>query len=326
MSLSIALQMDPIVDVNPHADSTYFLAQEAQKRGHTLFHYHPDSLGWRSDIGGRVTHVHGENVTIHHDSKPFVTFGDRQTRTLDAFDVVLMRQDPPFDMHYITATHLLEQVGPQTLVLNNPFWVRNSPEKLLIMDFPDLIPPTLITRDKTDLLAFRKQYKDIIVKPLYGNGGAGVFRITEHDSNLSSLYEMFTQTWREPFMVQQFLPDVAKGDKRIILVDGTPIGVINRVPEKGETRSNMHVGGRPEACELTIRDKEICTAIGPVLRERGLQFVGIDVIGQYLTEINVTSPTGLQELSRFDGINAAAIVWDSIEARVAKNKKMNGHG
>jgi len=306
--------MDPIQGVDPKADSTYCLAVEAQNRGHTLFHYHPDSLSWTSD---KKTWVRGESVTLHTDQMPFVTMGADEARPLNDFDVVLMRQDPPFDMHYISATHLLEQASAETLVLNSPSWVRNSPEKLLIMDFPELIPPTLITRDKAAVLAFRQEHSDIIVKPLYGNGGAGVFRIKPDDSNLSSLFEMFIQTWREPFMVQRFLPDVAKGDKRIILVDGEPIGAINRVPNKGETRSNMHVGGRPEACVLTQRDLEICETIGPILKERDLIFVGIDVIGDYLTEINVTSPTGLQELSRFNAINAAATVWDAIEARKA---------
>jgi glutathione synthase len=312
MSLRVALQMDAIESVNPLADSTYALGLEAQNRGYSLFHYHPDNLSWSQD--GTV--VKGESIRILHNQKPFVHLEKQETRNLSDFDVVLMRQDPPFNMHYTTVTHLLEKVSEKTLVLNNPFWVRNSPEKLLIMDFPQLIPPTLITRNKDAVLEFRTTHKDIIIKPLYGNGGAGVFLLREGDSNLSALFEMFTQTWPEAFMVQQFLPDVVKGDKRIILVDGEPIGAINRVPNQGETRSNMHVGGRPEPCDLTQRDLEICKTIGATLKERGLLFVGIDVIGDYLTEINVTSPTGLQELSRFNGINAAGMVWDAIVARV----------
>jgi glutathione synthase len=234
---------------------------------------------------------------------------------LAEFDVVWLRQDPPFDMFYITTTHLLQRLSPGTLVVNDPFWVRNSPEKLLVLDFPDLTPPTAIARDLETLRAFRAKHQDIIVKPLYGNGGAGVFRITPEDRNLASLHELFTGFSREPLIVQKFLPAVSKGDKRVILVDGEAVGAINRVPAEGETRSNMHVGGRPEKIGLSERDREICARIGPVLREKGQIFVGIDVIGDWLTEINVTSPTGIQELERFDGVNIAAKIWEAIEAR-----------
>jgi glutathione synthase len=229
--------------------------------------------------------------------------------------VVWLRQDPPFDMGYITTTHLLDRLKGQTLVVNDPFWVRNSPEKLLVLDFPDLTPPTTIARDLSVLREFKDRHGDIILKPLYGNGGAGVFRLRRDDGNLASLHELFAQMSREPLIAQKFVPDVAKGDKRVILVDGEPVGAINRVPAKGETRSNMHVGGRPEPAQVTERDREICSAIGPLLRERGQVFVGIDVIGPYLTEINVTSPTGIQELERFDGIDVAGRIWDAVEAK-----------
>ena len=235
-------------------------------------------------------------------------------------DVVWLRQDPPFDMGYITTTHLLDMIHPKTLVVNDPFWVRNCPEKLLVLQFPDLTPPTAVSRDLATIRAFKAKHGDIILKPLYGNGGAGVFRLDPNDRNLSSLFELFTSMSREPLIVQKFLPDVAKGDKRIILVDGEPVGAINRVPQPGETRSNMHVGGRPEKIGLTPRDLEICAAIGPTLREKGQVFVGIDVIGDWLTEINVTSPTGIQELERFDGTNTAARIWEVIEAKIAARR------
>ena len=232
------------------------------------------------------------------------------------FDVVWLRQDPPFDMHYITSTHLLDRLKGQTLVVNDPFWVRNYPEKLLVLNFPQLTPPTAIARDLDTIRAFKARHGDIILKPLYGNGGAGVFRLDENDRNLSSLHELFTGFSREPLIVQRYLPAVRKGDKRVILVDGEAVGAINRVPAEGETRSNMHVGGRPEKIGLTERDLEICATIGPLLREKGQIFVGIDVIGDYLTEINVTSPTGIQELERFDGVNIAERIWQAVEARV----------
>jgi glutathione synthase len=245
-----------------------------------------------------------------------VTLGEEEALDLASVDVVWLRQDPPFDMAYITTTHLLELIHPRTLVVNDPFWVRNSPEKLLVLRFPDLTPPTMIARDLATIRDFKARHGDVILKPLYGNGGAGVFRLDPNDRNLAALHELFTGFSREPLIVQKFLPAVARGDKRVILVDGEPVGAINRVPQAGETRSNMHVGGRPEPVGLTARDREICAVIGPVLREKGQVFVGIDVIGDWLTEINVTSPTGIQELERFDGVNAAALIWEAVERRV----------
>ncbi len=311
MALKVALQMDPIGAVNIDADSTYRIALEAQARGHSLFFYTPDRLAFQE---GRVT-ARGWPVELRREKGNHVSYGAETEVDLGEFDVVWLRQDPPFDMGYITTTHLLEMIHPRTLVVNDPFWVRNSPEKLLVLQFPQLIPPTAIARDLPTIRAFKAKHGDIILKPLYGNGGAGVFRLDPNDRNLSSLHELFTSMSREPLIVQKFLPDVAKGDKRVILVDGEPVGAINRVPQEGETRSNMHVGGRPEKIGLTPRDLEICATIGPILREKGQIFVGIDVIGEYLTEINVTSPTGIQELERFDGTNAAARIWEVIEAK-----------
>ena len=311
--MKIAFQMDPIGPVDIDADSTFRLAEEAQARGHELFYYTPDMLAYQE---GRIT-ARGWPLTLRRVAGDHFSLGAETEVDLADFDVVWLRQDPPFDMFYITTTHLLDRLAPGTLVVNDPFWVRNFPEKLLILDFPDLMPPTAIARDLATIRAFRDRHGDIILKPLYGNGGAGVFLLKGGDSNLSSLHEMFTGFSREPLIVQKFLPDVSKGDKRVILVDGEPVGAINRVPAEGETRSNMHVGGRPEKVELTDRDREICATIGPRLREKGQVFVGIDVIGRYLTEINVTSPTGIQELERFDGVNIAGKIWDAIEARRA---------
>ncbi len=313
MALNVAFQMDPIGSVNINADSTFRIAIEAQLRGHELFFYTPDRLAF---VEGRVV-ARGFPMTLRRELGNHVSYGPEAEVDLASYDVVWLRQDPPFDMGYITTTHLLDMVHPKTLVVNDPFWVRNCPEKLLVLQFPDLIPPTAIARDLATLRAFKARHGDIILKPLYGNGGAGVFRLDPNDRNLSSLFELFTSMSREPLIVQKFLPDVSKGDKRIILVDGEPVGAINRVPQPGETRSNMHVGGRPEMIGLTPRDLEICAAIGPTLREKGQVFVGIDVIGDYLTEINVTSPTGIQELERFDGTNTAARIWEVIEAKVA---------
>ncbi|SLN53192.1 Glutathione synthetase [Aquimixticola soesokkakensis] len=311
MSLKIAIQMDPIGPINIDADSTFRIMEEAQARSHSLFYYTPDKLAFDE---GRVT-ARGWPVTVQRVKGDHYTAGAETVVDLSDFDVVWLRQDPPFDMGYITTTHILEHLMPETLVVNDPFWVRNSPEKLLVLRFPDLIPPTTIARDLATIRAFKEKHGDIILKPLYGNGGAGVFRLDPNDRNLASLHELFTGYSREPLIVQKFLPAVAAGDKRVILVDGVPVGAINRVPQKGETRSNMHVGGRPEKVDLTARDLEICAAIGPVLREKGQIFVGIDVIGDYLTEINVTSPTGLQELERFDGTNVTAKIWEAIEAK-----------
>ena len=311
MHLKVALQMDPIGAVNIAGDSTFRIALEAQLRGHSLFYYTPDKLAF---VEGRVT-ARGYPVEVRRELGNHVSYGAETEVDLADFDVVWLRQDPPFDMSYITTTHLLDMIHPKTLVVNDPFWVRNCPEKLLVLQFPTLTPPTAVARDLTTIRAFKARHGDIILKPLYGNGGAGVFRLDPNDRNLSSLFELFTSFSREPLIVQKYLPDVAKGDKRIILVDGGPIGAINRVPQPGETRSNMHVGGRPEKIGLTPRDLEICAAIGPVLKEKGQIFVGIDVIGDWLTEINVTSPTGLLELERFDGTNGAALIWQAIEAK-----------
>jgi glutathione synthase len=261
--------------------------------------------------------AHANAVTVARDKGAHWKFGPDETLDLATMDVVLLRQDPPFDMAYITNTHLLEHIHPKTLVVNDPASVRNAPEKLFVLHFPELMPETLVTADRRQILAFRDKHQDIIVKPLFGNGGAGVFHIKPGDSNLNSLIEMFTERSREPLMVQKYVPAVRQGDKRIILVDGVPMGAINRVPAAGESRSNMHVGGRPEKTTLTEREKHICATIGPALRERGLLFVGIDVIGDYLTEINVTSPTGLQEIARFDGVQLEKAIWDAIEAKRA---------
>jgi glutathione synthase len=311
MGLQVAFQMDPITGVSIDADSTFRLALEAQERGHRLFHYTPDRLSYQE---GRVM-ARGSFMEVRRVRGDHVTLGPEEEVDLSTMDVVWLRQDPPFDMGYITTTHLLEMIHPRTLVVNDPAAVRNAPEKLLVLRFPDLTPPTAIARDLATLRAFRDRHGDIILKPLYGNGGAGVFKLAMDDGNLASLFELFTSMSREPIIVQKYLPDVRRGDKRVILVDGEPVGAINRVPAAGETRSNMHVGGRPEPAPLTDRDRAICARIGPVLREQGLIFVGIDVIGDWLTEINVTSPTGIQELERFDGTNAARLIWEAVERR-----------
>lgn len=311
MPLKVALQMDPIASVNIAADSTFRIALEAQARGHSLFYYTPDRLAF---VEGRVM-ARGWPIEVRQEVGNHVSFGEETEVDLADFDVVWLRQDPPFDMGYITSTHLLDMIHPGTLVVNDPFWVRNYPEKLLVLRFPDLTPPTTIARDLATIRAFKARHGDIILKPLYGNGGAGVFRLDGGDRNLASLHEMFTGMNREPLIVQKFLPAVSNGDKRVILVDGEAVGAINRVPADGETRSNMHAGGRPEKVGLTARDLEICARIGPLLKEKGQIFVGIDVIGDYLTEINVTSPTGIQELERFDGTNTAQKIWQVIEAK-----------
>ncbi len=313
MSLKVAFQMDPIQTVDIEADSTFRLAEEAQARGHSLFYYSPDKLYF---LDGRVM-ARGWPMEIRREKGSHVTLGPQQDIDLATLDVVWLRQDPPFDMGYITTTHLLDMIRDRALIVNDSFWVRNYPEKLLVLQFPDLTPPTLIARDLDVIRAFKEDHGDIILKPLYGNGGAGVFRLGPQDRNLTSLHELFSGINREPLIAQKFLPAVAKGDKRIILVNGDPVGAINRVPAKGETRSNMHVGGRAEKTELNARDLEICAAIGPLLRDKGQIFVGIDVIGDYLTEINLTSPTGIQELERYDGINIAEKIWHVIEAKRA---------
>jgi len=311
MGLAVAIQMDPIHTVNIDADSTFALALEGQQRGHLLYHYLPSGLTLK---GGRI-YAKARRLTVRREHGRHADLGDVEEIDLAGVDVVLMRQDPPFDMAYITATHLLEHIHPATLVVNDPVSVRNAPEKLFVTRFPELMPPTLITSDMDEIRAFRAQHGSIIVKPLFGNGGAGVFHLKPDDENLGALLEMFTQRSREPVMVQRYVPEVRQGDKRIILVDGKAVGAVNRVPSAGEARSNLHVGGRAEASKLSKRDREICEAIGPTLKQQGLLFVGIDVIGPYLTEINVTSPTGIQEASRFDGSNLAGDIWDAIEAR-----------
>lgn len=313
MALTVAIQMDPVDTIDIDADSTFALAMEAQARGHTLLYYGPRDLIFHD---GQVT-AQVRTLSVRAIRGDHFTLGEPLIYKLSHADVVLMRQDPPFDMAYITATHILERIHPKTLVVNDPFHVRNAPEKLFVMQFSGLMPPTLVTSDREAIRRFRAEHGDIIVKPLYGNGGAGVFRVRPDDENLTALLEMFTQFFREPVVVQRYVPEVRQGDKRIILVDGVPAGAVNRVPAEGEARSNLHVGGKAEAADLTPRDREICAAIGPELKARGIVFAGIDVIGNSLTEINVTSPTGIQELKRLGGIDAAALIWDAIEVRLA---------
>jgi glutathione synthase len=311
-SLKVAVQMDPIQSVNINADSTFALMLEAERRGHQLWHYEVRHMAQR----GTVISARANPVSVRRELGNHFTFGPTATVDLSTMDVVLMRQDPPFDMAYITATHMLEHIHPKTLVVNDPAAVRNAPEKLLVTHFPDLMPPTLITWDRVAISAFREEFRDIIIKPLFGNGGIGVFRVREDDENFGSILDSHFVRTTEPLMIQRYEPAVRQGDKRIILVDGEPMGAVNRVPAAGDARSNMHVGGRPEKTTMTAREQEICARIGPYLKEKGLIFVGIDVIGDYLTEINVTSPTGLQEITRFDGIKIEEAIWDRIEAKV----------
>ena len=311
MTMTVAIQMDPIDKIDIAGDSTFALALEAQARGHTLLYYGPRDLTFRD---GAVTAV-ARPLSVRNVEGDHFTLGDAAVTDLSKLDVVLMRQDPPFDMAYITATHILERLQPETLVVNDPFHVRNAPEKLFVTLFKEFMPPTLITSDRDEIARFRGDHKDIILKPLYGNGGAGVFRVKENDENITSLLEMFTTFYREPVIVQRYVPEVRQGDKRIILVDGEFAGAINRVPAEGEARSNLHVGGKAEPTALTPTEKAICDALGPELKARGLLFTGIDVIGSYLTEINVTSPTGIQEIKRFGGADCAAMIWDAIEKR-----------
>ena len=312
MSLRVAIQMDPIEDVDIDADSTFALALEAQARGHRLWHYPPRALS----LDEGAVRATAQALRVRRQAGDHFSLGPEETIELADLDVVLMRQDPPFDMAYITATHLLERVHPETLVVNDPVAVRDAPEKLFATAFGGLVPETLVSADRERILAFRERYGDVIVKPLYGNGGAGVFHIGPEDENFNALIELFDDIRREPVVVQRYLPAVRDGDKRIVLVDGRAAGAINRVPAAGEARSNMHIGGRAEKAALTDREREICAAIGPALKERGLIFAGIDVIGGWLTEINVTSPTGIQEIDRFDGGSVAALIWDAIESRV----------
>ena len=312
MALKIGIQMDHVSTINIDGDSTFALSMEAQSRNYELFHYTPDALQFR---GGKVS-ANIEPMELRAQKGNHFSLGNKITTDLSELDVILLRQDPPFDMAYLTTTYLLERIHPQTLVVNDPASVRDAPEKILVMDFPDLMPQTVITRDFDTIKNFRNEFGNIIIKPLYGNGGAGVFAITKDDQNLSSLLEMFEANFREPFIAQKYLPEVRAGDKRIILVEGKPVGAINRVPAKDDARSNMHAGGRAEHAQLTKREYEICERIGPVLCEKGFIFVGIDVIGDYITEINVTSPTGIREIQNFSGTDVAALVWDAIEARL----------
>ncbi len=311
MTLKVAIQMDHVSTIDIDGDSTFVLGLEAERRGYEVWHYTPPELMFRD----RKVMARAQPMKLRREKGNHFTLGEAQTIDLSTLDVVLLRQDPPFDMSYITTTHLLEHIHPKTLVVNDPASVRNAPEKLFVTHFDNVMPPTLISADARALRAFWDEHKDIILKPLYGNGGAGVFRVRPGDENFASLLEMFALRSREPLIAQRYLPEVRKGDKRIILIDGKAVGVINRVPAEGEARSNMHVGGKSVKETLTRRDREICEIIGPELARRGLLFVGIDVIGNYLTEINVTSPTGLQQINRFDGVSLEAAIWDSIEAR-----------
>jgi glutathione synthase len=313
MALTVAVQMDPIERINIRGDSTFALLLEAQRRGHALRYYTPDRLVMlQGDVFATVQPLKVQDVAGAH-----FTLGEGQRLALTSFDVVLLRQDPPFDLAYISSTHMLERIHPKTLVVNDPAAVRNAPEKMFVNEFPKLMPPTLLTRDLAEIKAFRAAHGDIVMKPLYGHGGGAVFRLTRDDLNFGSLYDMFTTTFREPWVIQKFLPEVKDGDKRIILVDGEFAGAVNRVPAADDLRSNMVRGGAPKETELTPREREICQTLGPKLRERGLLFVGIDVIGGWLTEINVTSPTGIRAIRSLGGPDVAALIWDKIEAKRA---------
>ena len=318
--LRVAVQMDPMDSINIGGDSSFALMLSAQARGHELFHYDVRTLAWKSDGkgGGRVT-AWAAPVTVQRVEGDHFELGDHRTIDLGSdIDVILMRQDPPFDIGYLTGTWLLERIRHQTLVVNDPVSVRNAPEKVYVLDFARFMPPTLITRRIEDVRDFMAEYGGIVIKPLHGNGGKAVFRVGEDGANLSALVEMFLQTWPEPFMVQPFLPDVSKGDKRIVLVDGEVAGAINRKPGEGEFRSNLAQGGYAEAADLTETEKEICAAMGPQLKDLGLVFVGIDVIGgKWLTEINVTSPTGIVAIDKFNGTDTSGMIWEAIEGRVA---------
>ena len=314
MPLAVAIQMDPIDRIDIGGDSTFALALEAQNRGHRLWYYLPKALVQR---GETVIAARAHELQVRNERGNHFTLGSAQPLDLATMDVVLLRQDPPFDMGYITTTHMLERLPKRVMVVNDPYWVRNSPEKIFVTEYPDLMPPTLVTSDPETIRAFRAEHGEIVVKPLYGNGGSGVFRIRQEDENLNAILEFFANFVKEPMVVQRYVPQVRQGDKRIILVDGEPVGAINRVPAKGEARSNMHVGGRPEKTQLTAREQEICNRISPELKRRGLLFTGIDVIGDYMTEINVTSPTGIWEIRRFDGTDIASLIWDAIERKTA---------
>ncbi|HAP48774.1 MAG TPA: glutathione synthase [Afipia sp.] len=313
MKLKVAVQMDPIARINIRGDSTFALLLEAQKRGHALSYYTPEKLS----LKGEQLVASVQPLTVRDQDGDHFTLGDTKRVDLESFDVILLRQDPPFDLAYITTTHFLERIHPKTLVVNNPASVRNAPEKIFVMEFADLMPPTLISRDKDEINAFRAEQGDVVMKPLYGHGGAAVFRITPNDMNFGSLYDMFSVTFREPWVIQRFLPEVKHGDKRIILVDGEFAGAVNRVPAADDLRSNMVRGGAAAATDLSPREREICERLKPALRERGLLFVGIDVIDGHLTEINVTSPTGIRAIARLGGPDVAARIWDVIAAKRA---------
>jgi glutathione synthase len=311
MKLNVVVQMDPIQRINIKGDSTFALLLEAQKRGHALGYYTPDRLAL---LGGRVFAT-VESLSVRDVEGDHFTLSRPRRADLSEFDIVLLRQDPPFDLAYVTSTHLLERIHPKTLVVNDPASVRNAPEKVFVMEFPQLMPPTLITRDLAEIKAFRAEHGDIVMKPLYGHGGGAVFRLARDDLNFGSLYDLFAVTFREQWVVQAFVPGIRKGDKRIILVEGEYAGAVNRIPADDDLRSNMVRGGAPAATELTAREKEICATLGPALRQRGLLLVGIDVIDGYLTEVNVTSPTGIRAIKNLGGADIAALIWDKIEAR-----------
>jgi glutathione synthase len=311
MPLKIAVQADPLEDYNISGDSTFALMLEAQARGHSLIYYDVASLAM---LNG-VLSAQAFDVVVRDEAGKHFKAGATSRVNLATQDVILLRQDPPFDMGYITATHLLERIHPKTLVVNDPIEVRNAPEKLYLLDYPQFMPETLITRDVAEIEAFRRAHDEIILKPLYGNGGEGIYRTSRHDQNFGSMLEMFQALYKEPFIAQRYLPEVRHGDKRIILVDGNIAGAINRIPAAGDNRSNMHAGGQATATTLTKREHEICEALGPDLKKRGLLFTGIDVIGDYMTEINVTSPTGIRQVKRFGGADIAAMIWDAIEAK-----------
>jgi glutathione synthase len=316
MTLNVAVQMDPIARINIRGDSTFALLLEAQKRGHGLSYYTPDKL---SLVGDELV-APVQLLTVRDEVGDHFTLGEPKREPLANFDVILLRQDPPFDLAYITSTHFLEQLHPRTLVVNDPASVRNAPEKLFVMNFPQLMPPTLISRDLDEINAFRDTHGAVVMKPLHGHGGAAVFRVMPQDMNFGSLYDMFSVTFKEPWVIQRFLPEVKHGDKRIILVNGEFAGAVNRVPAADDLRSNMVRGGAAQATDLSDRERAICNTIGPALRERGLLFVGIDVIDGYLTEINVTSPTGIRAIARLGGPDIAARIWDVIEAKRAGAK------
>ncbi len=314
MTLKVAVQMDPITAINIKGDSTFALLLEAQARNHELFFYTTGTMAMKDG----AVFVRVSPITVRDVEGDHVTLGEAMLKPLESFDVILMRQDPPFDMAYITATHFLERLHPRTLVVNDPAHVRNAPEKIMVTLFPDLMPPTLITRDREQIQSFRTEHGAVVMKPLYGNGGAGIFKVTGDDPNFGPLCDMFLADSREPWVIQRFLPEVIDGDKRIVLVDGVPLGAVNRVPQPGDIRANMVRGGAAETTQLSVREKEICDRIGPILKERGLLFTGIDVIAGNLTEINVTSPTGIRAIKRLGGPDLAVPIWEAIEAKISR--------